>query len=150
MGMNTGKVLIIEDEIKVVDFIRQGLVEGGYEAEAALDGQTGLRMATSQNYDLIILDINLPLLNGFSLCSRIRTVNPHVPVLMLTAMGTTDDKLAGFDHGADDYMIKPFEFRELVARIKALMKRAKQQPSSIIRVADLEVDIESKLVKRAG
>lgn len=146
------KILIVEDEQKVAGFIKRGLDEQSFSTEVAFDGLIGKKKAFSNTFDLIILDINLPLLNGFELCKEIRLVNTKVPVLMLTAMGTTDDKLTGFDSGADDYLVKPFEFRELLARIKALLKRAQGTSLSgnILSVADLEMNIESKVVKRAG
>ncbi len=145
------KILIVEDEPKVAGFIKRGLEEQSYEAEVAYDGQIGKKKAFANDYDLIILDINIPLLNGYELCKTIRTKNTRVPVLMLTAMGTTDDKLSGFDSGADDYLVKPFEFRELLARVKVLLKRTKgtEMSSNVLKVADLEMNLESKTVKRA-
>lgn len=146
------KILIVEDEPKVAAFIKRGLEEQLFETDVAYDGLIGRKKAVANNYDLIILDINLPLLNGFELCKEIRLLNTRVPVLMLTAMGTTDDKLTGFDSGADDYLVKPFEFRELLARTKALLKRAAGTSLSgnILKVADLEMNLDSKIVKRAG
>lgn len=146
------KILVVEDEPKVAGFIKRGLEEQQFSTEVAYDGIIGKKKALSTNYDLIILDINVPLLNGYELCKEIRSVKPSVPVLMLTAMGTTDDKLTGFDAGADDYLVKPFEFRELIARIKALLKRGKgiQFPGNLLKVADLEMNLDSKIVKRAG
>lgn len=146
------KILIVEDEPKVAGFIKRGLDEQLFETEVAYDGMIGKKKAVSNNYDLIILDINLPLLNGFELCREIRAVNTKIPVLMLTAMGTTDDKITGFESGADDYLVKPFEFRELLARIKVLLKRARGTSLSgnIMKVADLEMNLDSKVVKRAG
>lgn len=146
------KILIVEDEPKVAGFIKRGLEEQSFETDIAYDGLIGKKKAKSNNYDLIILDINLPLLNGFELCREIRSVNSKIPVLMLTAMGTTDDKLTGFESGADDYLVKPFEFRELLARIKALLKRAKgtNLPGNTLKIADLEMNLESKIVRRAG
>lgn len=144
------KILIIEDEPKVVDFIKRGLEENGYSIEAAFDGQIGEMLAKRNNYDLIILDVILPLINGIEVCKKLRENKPDVPVLMLTALGTTDDKIIGFDAGADDYLVKPFEFRELLARIKSLTKRANgvKRTSNKIKVADLELDIEKKSATR--
>jgi len=146
------RILIIEDEIKVVDFLRMGLREAGYEVEAAYDGQLGYRLAITNKFDLIILDVILPGLNGFEVCRKIRENQVEVPVLMLTALGTTDDKLDGFNAGADDYLVKPFEFDELLARIKALAKRASTayRPGLILKVADLELDINKKTAKRGN
>jgi two-component system copper resistance phosphate regulon response regulator CusR len=144
------KILLVEDEPKVVKFIKKGLEEHGYETEVAYDGQMGERLALKGNYDLIILDIILPHLNGYELCKRIREQSVQVPVLMLTALGTTDDKISGFDVGADDYLVKPFEFAELLARIKALAKRSTGllQTSNLIKIADLELDLDKKSAKR--
>lgn len=146
------KILIVEDEPKVADFIKRGLEEQAFDTEVAYDGMIGKKKATGNVYDLIILDINIPFINGYELCREIRLVNNRVPILMLTAMGTTDDKLSGFDSGADDYLVKPFEFRELLARIKALLKRSKgtSLDGNILKIADLEMNLDSKIVKRAG
>jgi two-component system, OmpR family, copper resistance phosphate regulon response regulator CusR len=146
------KILIIEDEPKVASFIKKGLEEYFFEAVIAYDGNTGKRMALANTWDIIIIDINLPFMNGFEVCKAIREKDANTPVLMLTALGTTEDKLSGFDSGADDYLVKPFEFKELLARIKALVKRA-SHPSqyttdTILSVADLEMNLDEKKVKR--
>ncbi|MDE6123577.1 MAG: response regulator, partial [Duncaniella dubosii] len=111
-------ILIVEDEKRVADLLKAGLEEAGYHTLVAYDGAMGLRLFQSNRFDLVISDIVLPKLDGFELCREIRMINQNVPVLMLTALGSTDDKLDGFDSGADDYMVKPFDFRELHARIK--------------------------------
>ena len=146
------RILIVEDEPKVASFIKKGLEEQAYEVEVAFDGYLGLKMALSNPYDVIILDVNLPQINGFEVCKNIRENNVRTPVLMLTAFGTTDYKITGFDNGADDYLVKPFEFRELVARIKALHKRGNDpsQLNNILKVADLELNNDEKSVKRGG
>jgi two-component system, OmpR family, copper resistance phosphate regulon response regulator CusR len=146
------KILIIEDEPKVASFIKKGLEENNYSASIAYDGSSGLRMASEEDYDLIILDVNLPNVNGFEVCRNLRSKNSSIPILMLTALSSTEDKITGFDSGADDYLVKPFEFKELVARIKALAKRSlmSSSPGTVLRIADLEMNIETKLVKRAG
>ena len=118
------QILLIEDEINVVSFIKKGLTEDGYEISVALDGETGLKMALGFDYDLIILDIMLPILNGLDVCSSIRQQNKQVPILFLTALGTAENIVIGFDKGADDYLIKPFKFIELQARIKSLLRRS--------------------------
>jgi len=143
-------ILIVEDEVKVVDFLRMGLSEAGYGVEAAFDGQMGLRLALTRPFDLIILDVVLPNMNGFEVCRKIREKNVAVPVLMLTALGTTDDKLDGFSAGADDYLVKPFEFMELLARIKALSKRssAGYMAGAFLKVVDLELDLNKKSAHR--
>ncbi|MDE3144706.1 MAG: response regulator transcription factor [Bacteroidota bacterium] len=149
--MDERKILIVEDEIKIAQTLKKGLTENGYYVELAYDGTIGKRLFLSHNYDLIILDINLPEINGYELCRQIRGHNQHIPILMLTALNTTDDKIEGFDAGADDYLIKPFEFKELLVRIRALLKRTSNQqlPSgNILKVADLEMNLDSKEVKR--
>ena len=146
------RILIVEDEPKVASFIKKGLEEQAYEVEVAFDGFLGQKMALSNPYDIIILDVNLPQVNGFEVCKNIRSSNVKTPVLMLTAFGTTDYKITGFDSGADDYLVKPFEFRELLARIKALHKRSSDSSSinNILKVADLELNNDEKSVKRGG
>lgn len=148
--MNEAKILIIEDEPKVASFIKKGLEENQYEAEIAYDGTIGIKQALQNKYNAIILDINLPLINGYEVCKRIREHNTNIPILMLTALGTTEDKLTGFDCGADDYLLKPFEFRELLARIKALLKRYNTTKSvgNVLNIADLELNTDTKIVKR--
>jgi two-component system, OmpR family, copper resistance phosphate regulon response regulator CusR len=144
------RILIIEDEVKVVDFLKMGLGEAGYDIEVAFDGQMGLRLALTKKFDLIILDVILPFMNGFEVCKKIREKDVGVPVLMLTALGTTEDKVDGFNSGADDYLVKPFEFAELLARIKALSKRssAGYMAGSFLEVADLQLDLNKKSAKR--
>jgi DNA-binding response OmpR family regulator len=144
------KILVVEDEPKVVDFIKKGLEEQGYTIEVAYDGQMGERLALKGTFDLIIIDVILPYINGFELCKRIRNKGIDVPVLMLTALGTTEDKIAGFDAGTDDYLVKPFEFAELIARIKALTKRISGlgHTSHSITVGDLQLDLDKKVAKR--
>ncbi len=146
------KILIIEDEKRVASFIRQGLEEEGFETAVAYDGLIGKKMALSQNYDMIILDVNLPMMNGFEVCKEIRNHNASVPVLMLTALGTTQDKLEGFDAGTDDYLVKPFEFKELLARVRVFLKRTNHAvlQTNILKIADLEMNLDAKTVCRAG
>jgi DNA-binding response OmpR family regulator len=147
------QILIIEDDQRLANIIKRGLDENGYNATIAYDGKMGLKLALGQDFDLIISDIILPEINGLDLCRKIRTSKPSVPILMLTALGTTDDKVEGFDAGADDYLVKPFEIRELLARIKALIKRTSGTASfmtPIIKYADLELNIHTKTVKREG
>ena len=150
--MESTKILIIEDELKVADFIKKGLEEKSYIADIAYDGLTGKNRTLSENYNLIILDINLPVINGYDVCKAIRKHNNNIPILMLTAMGTTDDKIKGFDSGADDYLLKPFEFRELLARIKALLKRSSGNinQNNILSIDNLEINIDRKTVKRGN
>ena len=144
--------MIVEDEPKVAGFIKKGLEETNFIAEIAFDGVTGKAMALSNKYDLIILDINLPLLNGFMLCKLIRENDVQVPILMLTALGGVREKVKGFDYGADDYLLKPFEFEELIARINALLKRTKFNVTAgrLIQIADLVLNRDNKTAIRAG
>lgn len=149
--MDERKILIVEDETKIAQALKKGLTENGYHIELAYDGAMGRRLFMTHSFDLIILDINLPEINGYELCRQIRSHNQHIPVIMLTALNTTDDKIEGFDVGADDYMGKPFEFKELLVRIRALLKRTilQQLPTgNILKVADLEMNLDSKEVKR--
>ncbi|MBD2753523.1 response regulator [Spirosoma validum] len=144
------KILVVEDEPKLASFVRKGLEEQACEVDVAFDGQVGRNMALNNLYDVIIMDINLPKMNGFDVVQSIRQEQNRTPVLMLTAMGSVDDKLTGFEAGADDYLVKPFEFRELMARLRALTKRSNDtgMQSNVLRVADLELDLNEKIARR--
>lgn len=146
------RILLVEDERKIADALKSGLQENGYDAEVAYDGDMGFRMFKNQDYDLIILDINLPVINGYELCRMIRRKNDNILVLMLTAMSSVGDKLEGFNTGADDYLVKPFEFKELLARIRALLKRKSlvAPTGNKLTIADLEMNLDSKEVIRNG
>jgi DNA-binding response OmpR family regulator len=146
------KVLIIEDEPKVAAFLKQGLEEHHFEVDLAYDGFTGNKLVFTGNYDIVLLDIVIPYMNGIELCKKIKQEKPDLPVIMLTALGTLDDKLSGFDAGADDYLVKPFEFKELLARISALTKRTSGvvESANKIKIADLELDLNKKLAVRSG
>lgn len=146
------KLLLIEDEPKTVQSIKQGLEENGYEVDIAYDGLIGKQLARSNTYNLIISDIIIPGINGIELCRELRKIGDETPVLMLTALSTTDDKVTGLDAGADDYLVKPFEFKELLARVRALTKRGTyvSQTAQILKFADLEVSMDAKTVHRAG
>lgn len=146
-------ILIIEDDKRVADLLKIGLEENGYQTMVAYDGIMGLRLFQSNHFQLVISDIILPQLNGFELCREIRKHNENIPVLMLTALGTADDKLDGFDAGADDYMVKPFDFRELIARVKVLLKRNMEIHPSLpeqITYSDLSVNLKLQEVRRKG
>ena len=147
------KILLVEDEPKVASFIKKGLESQTCHVETAFDGLVGKNMALSNYYDVIVLDVNLPHLNGFELCRIIRREKVSTPILMLTALGTLDDKLMGFDAGAYDYLVKPFEFRELFARLKALHSNYNlnhaHQPASLLKLADLELDLNEKIARRS-
>jgi DNA-binding response OmpR family regulator len=146
------KILIVEDEQKVASFIKKGLEESHYDADIAYEGISAEKLARQYKYNLFILDIILPGIGGLELCRKFKTLFPNTPVLMLTALGTTDDKLAGFDAGANDYLVKPFEFRELLARVKVLLKTADPLQESVNRliIADLELDLDKKTARRGN
>lgn len=144
-------ILIIEDEKRVADLLKAGLEENGYQTMVAYDGAMGLRLFQSYSFQLVISDIILPKLDGFELCKEIRKVNERIPILMLTALGSADDKLEGFDAGADDYMVKPFDFRELTARVKVLLRRSGETvvtPPEELIYADLVINRNLHEVKR--
>jgi two-component system copper resistance phosphate regulon response regulator CusR len=146
------KLLLIEDEPKTVQSIKQGLEENGYEVDIAYDGLIGKQLAKNNVYQLIISDIIIPGINGIELCREIRKGGDETPILMLTALGSTDDKVTGLDAGADDYLVKPFEFKELLARVRALTKRGSSvsHTAQILRFADLEISMDAKTVHRSG
>ena len=144
------KILVIEDEPRAAEYLRQGLTESGYAVEVAHNGTDGLHAAANGDHVLVILDIMLPGNDGFAVLSALRT-SKQVPVLMLTARGKTDDKVRGFDLGADDYLVKPFQFPELLARVRALLKRGQPVTSDpVLRAADLEIDPVRHRATRAG
>jgi two-component system copper resistance phosphate regulon response regulator CusR len=146
------KILIVEDEPKVASFIKKGLEENNYDAEIAYDGLSAEKLVQQKRYDLFILDIVIPGINGLDLCKKLKKLNSNIPVLMLTALGTTDNKINGFDAGANDYLVKPFEFRELLARVKVLLKKPDPVPESenILRADDLELDLDRKVARRGN
>lgn len=145
-------LLVIEDDARVADLIRRGFEECGWQVDLANDGLRGLQMLEQQHYDALITDILLPGLDGLALCQQVRQSYPRLPIIMLTALGTTDNKVEGFDAGADDYVVKPFELRELQVRLRALLKRAATSapPPVVLQVADLQLDSQAKTVHRAG
>jgi len=144
------RILIVEDEEKVSRFIVRGLTAESFAVDAALDGRTGLELATTYDYDLIVLDLMLPELTGTEVLHQIRNTDHRVPILMLTARDAVADKVEHLEAGADDYLTKPFAFAELMARIKALLRRGSVDRPNVLRVADLEVDRLSQQVRRAG
>lgn len=146
------KILVIEDEVRTIQLIKQGLEEQQWEVDIAYDGAMGFQLATRQVYALIISDIILPGMNGLELCRKLREVGVSSPILLLTALGTTDDKIEGLDAGADDYLAKPFEFKELMARVRALTRRniGIIHTTNTLKVANLEMDLDTKTVNRAG
>ncbi|MGO8695642.1 MAG: response regulator [Rectinemataceae bacterium] len=142
------RVLIVEDEAKVASFIARGYGEEGIESLVAGDGLEGVNLAESQFFDLVVLDLGLPGLNGFSVLERIRAAGRSVPVLILTARDSLPDKVRGLEAGADDYLPKPFAFEELLARSRALVRRAQGSPSPVLKVADLQLDQRTRRVRR--
>lgn len=143
------RVLIIEDYQPLAKYLEQGLREAGYVVDSALDGEQGLARAEVDEYDAIILDLMLPRLDGFTLLTRLRQ-RGATPVLILSARDSLGDRVQGLDLGADDYLIKPFEFEELLARLRAIVRRRYGTPASLIRIADLELDTTARSVRRAG
>jgi two-component system, OmpR family, copper resistance phosphate regulon response regulator CusR len=144
------RVLLAEDEPRVAGFIAKGLREQAYAVDIAPDGQEALYYATVNQYDLIILDVMLPVKDGHAVCREIRGSGARTPILMLTARDAVDDRVAGLDCGADDYLTKPFDFKELLARLRALARRPADVRPDTIRVADLTLDASSHAVERAG
>jgi DNA-binding response OmpR family regulator len=144
------RILVVEDEPKLARTLRWGLEEQGYAVDVAGDGQEGYELAVGGPYDLIVLDVMLPEMDGFELCRRLRAAGERVPVLMVTARDTVDDRVAGLDRGADDYLVKPFALRELLARMRALLRRDGPARTPVLRVGDLELDTVTREVRRAG
>lgn len=147
------KILVIEDEQQVSNFIKQGLEEQSFEVDVAYDGLIAERLVANRDYNVILLDIIIPGINGFDLCRQIKKNKPEVPVLMLTTLGMTEDKVAGFAAGADDYLLKPFEFVELIARVKALSRRTGSlsiASGNLLRYEDLQLDLDKKMAYRSG
>jgi two-component system copper resistance phosphate regulon response regulator CusR len=146
------RILLIEDEIKTIRSLQQGLEEQNWTVDAATDGRTGLRFATENQYDVIVSDIVMPGISGLDICRHLREKGLKTPMLLLSALGHTDDKVTGLEAGADDYLSKPFEFREFLARVKALARRpvAEARPENVLRFSDLEQDLDAKTVYRGG
>jgi len=144
------RILLIEDEAGIANLIRQGLEEANYRVDVAGDGQAGLELAEEQTYHLILLDVMLPKRDGWSVCEELRARRVRVPILMLTARDTVQDRVRGLDTGADDYLPKPFDFQELLARVRALLRRDRVHRTRVIRVGDLEIDTAQHRVTRAG
>ncbi len=150
--MDLKNILIVEDEEKVATFIKKGLQTQNFIAEIAETGKDALQLLDAKPFDLVILDIGLPDISGLEICKKIRETNTKIPILMLTALGSVSDKLSGFEVGADDYLVKPFDFMELLVRVKALLKRTLERPSAeveiMIQVADLQLDLKEKVARR--
>ena len=144
------RVLLVEDEPKMANVIAKGLREHSYAVDVVPDGEDGLYLTTINDYDVIVLDVLLPQRDGYEVCRELRSRGDATPVLMLTARAAIDDRVAGFDAGADDYLTKPFSFRELLARIRALLRRDSKLRSDVLEIADLVVDSASHRVSRAN
>lgn len=144
------RVLIVEDEHKIANSIKRGLEQETYAADVAYDGESGLHFASTTDYDIVILDVMLPKIDGIEVCKKLRQAHIHTPILMLTAKGQLNDKVQGLNAGADDYLVKPFAFAELLARIRALTRRPKESLGSILSVEDLSLNTLTYEVVRAG
>src|SRR6266536_2322151 len=144
------RILLVEDEEKVARFVERGLVAERYAVDVASDGLAGLELAGSYNYDLMILDLMLPQIEGTEVLRRVRLSNPHIPIIILTARDSIADKVGNFEAGTDDYLTKPFAFAELLVRVKALLRRGPIAQTSVLRVRDLELDRLTQQVRRAG
>lgn len=144
---------MVEDEQKIADTLKMGLSEQGYEVEVAYDGHIGWKIFEKYPFNLVVLDINLPGINGYDLCKMIRARDGAIPVIMLTALSSLGDKIEGYDAGADDYIVKPFEFRELLMKIRVLLKRTMSQQlpqGNVLKAGELEMNLDTKMVKRNG
>lgn len=148
-GMNE-RILVIEDEAKIANFLKRGLIEEAYEVDLALDGKEGLEAALSGSYDLIVLDIGLPEMDGMDVCRALRAKGRQTPVIFLTARDSVHDKVLGLDLGADDYLTKPFAFEEFLARVRSLLRKAQQKADTRLRIADLVLDTKTRKVERGG
>lgn len=152
--MEKTPILLVEDEPKIASSIQQWLSEHEFGVDVAPDGAVGRHLALSKDYALVLLDLNLPFVNGVEVCQAIRENKPDLPIIMVTAMGSMDEKLNGFDVGANDYLVKPFDFRELLARMRVLLKHHQTYslttPSNLLQIADLELNQDTKNVYRAG
>ncbi len=150
--MEETRILLVEDEKKIAEALKKGLSENQYQVEVAYDGLVGKKLFQTYPFDLAILDINLPGMTGYELCKEMRNRNQQIPIMMLTALNSIDDKIEGFDCGADDYVVKPFDFKELLVRIRALLKRLRQNVpvGNILKVGDLVMNLDSKEVTRDG
>jgi two-component system copper resistance phosphate regulon response regulator CusR len=146
----TMKILVIEDEVKTAKFLKKGLSEAGYVVDVAADGLEGLHLAVEVNFDLIVLDVMLPGLEGWQVLARLREAEQKALVLMLTARDAVHERVRGFDLGADDYLVKPFAFSELLARVRSLLRRSAPRPQETLRIADLEIDLPRHRATRAG
>ncbi|MBK0370328.1 response regulator transcription factor [Flavobacterium agrisoli] len=146
------KLLIVEDEPNLLAILRKGFAENNYDVSVSLDGETALQMILTNTFDVVVLDVMLPKINGIEICRKLRAMKNFVPILLLTALGTSENIVNGLENGADDYLVKPFKFSELNARVMALARRAKidQQSPDIIKIDDLEINAKTKTVYKNG
>jgi two-component system OmpR family response regulator len=144
------RILVVEDETKMAELLRRGLRDGGFESDLAASGEDALRMGRAGNYDAVVLDVMLPGIDGFVTCDHLRELGVSAPVLMLTARGSVDDRVSGLDHGADDYLTKPFAFAELLARLRALVRRGQSENPDVFSVGDLRLELVSRRVWRGA
>jgi len=151
--MEERNILIVEDEVRIADTLRIGLTENGFDVEVAYDGRLGYKLFQSRPFNLVVLDINLPIHSGYELCKMIRAENDDIPIIMLTALSGLEDKIEGYDAGADDYVIKPFEFRELLMKIRVLFRRSGNERvpvGNVLKAGDLQMNLDTKEVRREG
>ncbi len=144
------RILVVEDEKKIANFIKRGLKEEGYAVDVACDGEEGLFLAKTNEYDIVLLDLMLPKIDGIALCKKLKAVEVKAPIIMLTAKDTVKDKVMGLDSGADDYLTKPFAFEELLARIRAILRKQDTEAPTKLTIADLEIDLLTHKVARGA
>jgi len=144
------RILLVEDEKELSNIIKKGLEEASYNVDVAYDGEEAFYMAANYPVDVVILDVMLPKMDGIAVLKKLRAAKSEVPVILLTALDSVADKIKGLDAGADDYLPKPFEFGELLARVRALLRRKSSAKQSVIRIADLEIDTAARIVRRGG
>jgi two-component system copper resistance phosphate regulon response regulator CusR len=150
VGMEAMRILVVEDEPKTGNYLKQGLSEAGFTVDLARDGEDGLHLGSTEDYDLIVLDVMLPVRDGWSVLRELREKGKTMPVLFLTARDQVDDRVKGLELGADDYLVKPFAFSELLARVRTLLRRGKNVEPQVMRVADMELDLQRRRVTRSG
>jgi DNA-binding response OmpR family regulator len=142
------KILVVEDEHRIANTIKEGLEQERHTVDVAYDGETGYDLASTEDYDVIVLDLMLPKMDGLEICQKLRQEDIHTPILMLTAKGQIQDKIKGFNSGADDYLTKPFSFEELLARLRALSRRPKKVLTDVLKVKDLTINLNNFKIKR--